>query len=146
MLFPTIINVYWLSKFLKSFFAFTCKAKTFVIAILVFFHLFLLSIGRTGKTIWNNFCQLLLWTCMTKIRSPLLNFIFYALEISSNDAFKQEHAEFCCSSNNINSTTTIPVATKLDWVVTYHEGLPPKNHMTHWSCGLARSCDKLKSF
>ena len=69
---------------------------------------------------------------MTKIRSPLLDFILYALEINSNDALKRGHVEFCCSSNkNINSTTTIPVATKLDWVVTYHEGLPPKNYMTH---------------
>ena len=42
-------------------------------------------------------------------------------------------------------TITLSMATKLDRVVTYHEGSDPWNHMTLWSCCLARSRDKLNS-
>lgn len=38
----------------------------------------------------------------------------------------------------------MPIATKLDSMVTYHEELSPINSHTFLSRGLAGSCDKLK--
>lgn len=38
------------------------------------------------------------------------------------------------------------IATKLDRVVTYHEGLHLCSHLNPLSSGLAQSCDKLKLY
>ena len=60
-----------------------------------------------------------------------------ALEINSNGKFKQGHAEsFPLTKKKNIFFTTMPVATKLRSVVTYHEGVPPiKSHaLIIWSC------------
>ena len=40
----------------------------------------------------------------------------------------------------------MPRATKFGKMVTYSERLSPLNHMTLWSRGLVRSCDKLNHY
>ena len=69
------------------------------------------------------------------------------LETNSNDGFKQEHVESCSSTTKKTfSTTIVPMATKLGKVVTYREGLPSIKSPAFKSRGLARSCDKLKTY
>ena len=84
-------------------FTFACNVKSFAIAILVFFSLFLLQVpfsGRTGKSFFSYFHQLLLQTCVTKIVSPSLDkpANYCALEINKNDGLKRGHVESCPST------------------------------------------------
>ena len=92
-----------------------------------------------------------LWICMTKIGSPsldmpvhycvyILKFCVWeqsmrcALEINSNGGFKRGHVDSCPSATK-NMSPLPP--TKLGWVVTYQEGLPPiKSHdpLIIWFC------------
>ena len=48
------------------------------------------------------------------------------------------------NKNHYISTATVPIAIKLDMVVTYHEGLLPIPYMNLWSRGPAKSHNKLK--
>ena len=58
-------------------------------------------------------------------------------EINSNGGFKQKHVESCSSATAKHIvTTTLSMATKLNKVVTYHEGLPliKWHDPVTWSC------------
>ena len=64
-----------------------------------------------------------------------------ALEINNKDEFKPEEVESCSSTTkNVISITTMLMVTKLDWVVTYSEGLQPiksNNSLITWSCEIS---------
>ena len=48
------------------------------------------------------------------------------------------------NQNYYVSTTTVPMATKIDWMVTYFERLPFINIVKPWSSGVTSSRYKLK--
>ena len=120
-----------------------------------FFPLFFLLVafsGQTGKSFLNNVGQLSLHIYVTKIESLSLGtpaiYCGYvlkfrlcehgwpcALEINSNDGFKQGHVESYPSTNKnimFPLPQCMPLATKLSRLVTFEESLPPMKSHFPW--------------
>ena len=119
--------------------------------------------GKIDKSFLSKFRQLLFWTCVTKIGSLSLNtptnYCVYvlkfcmrehgmscALEINSNGGSKRGHVE-SCSSTTTNIISQLPQClwppNVAGWWLTIR-GSHPKNYVTLWSRGLAKSDGKLK--
>ena len=125
---------------------FACNAKNFEIAI-VFYYFFYWKSGRTGNSF---FCIFFFFCCSRQVwlmsdlltrhgKKPCLRF-----EISCVRAW---HAMYFRDKQKWQISASMPIATKLVTVVTYHEELPPiKWHdpFTTWSSEILRSRDKQK--
>ena len=127
---------------------FACNAKSFAIAVLVISFLLLFFFVTVFGWDDNNF--FLYFCILLKVPVTSIRFDNVCCLLSSHvrwtDKQQWQIKERACGLFFVNhwkyiSITTLPVATRLSRVVTYHDGLPLiKSHdpLITWSCKITR--------
>ena len=132
-MFLKLRHIHRKASVLEPLFTFACNVKSFAIAIIFFSSFFSAAfLGKLAKVnfkFFSNYCFKRVWPGSGYWYDMLCAFKPCPLEIKSNSGLRREHLESSSSATENVTITTATIATKLDKVVTYHEGVPPiKSH------------------